>query len=208
MADRTRHQTRSHCAQRPATKQSGERPSVSWPVQPCPTRTTSPCDLRATWRLDFASPRPPARIEFDPRVCCQRFTMWLTPHVRLAGPLPGPMADRTRHQTRSHRARRRATNKVRRTAQRQLAGETVPDANDVPMRPACHMAPRFCFAAITGPPRIRPAGVRAAAGHQTVRRTAQRQLAGETVPDANDVPMRPACHMGPRFCFAATAGPH
>ena len=67
---------------------SGERPSVSWPVEPCPMRTTSPCDLRATWGLDFASPRPPARIEFDPRLCCQRFTMWLTPHVRLAGPSP------------------------------------------------------------------------------------------------------------------------
>ena len=119
-----------------------------------------------------------------------------------------PMADRTRCQTRSHRAQRRATKKFRRTAQRQLAGETVPDANDVPMRPARHMAPRYCFAAITGPPRIRPAGVRAAAGHQTVRRTAQRQLAGETVPDANDVPMRPARHMAPRFCFAATAEPH
>ena len=71
-------------AQRPATKQSGERPSVSWPVQPCPTRTTSTCDLRATWRLDFASPRSPPRIEFDPRVCCQRFH-----HVAHATRSPG-----------------------------------------------------------------------------------------------------------------------
>ena len=68
---------------RPPTS-SGERPSVSWPVQPCPTRTTSPCDLRATWRLDIASPRPLSRIEFDPRVCCQRFH-----HVAHATRSPG-----------------------------------------------------------------------------------------------------------------------
>ena len=68
---------------RPPTS-SGERPSVSWPVEPCPTRTTSPCDLRATWRLDIASPRPLSRIEFDPRVCCQRVH-----HVAHATRSPG-----------------------------------------------------------------------------------------------------------------------
>jgi hypothetical protein len=47
-----------------------------------------------------------------------------------------------------------------------------------------------------------------ATGPNKVRRTAQRQLAGETVPAANNVQMPPACHVVPRFCFAAIADPH
>jgi hypothetical protein len=50
-------------------------------------------------------------------------------------------------------------NKVRRTAQRQLAGETGPAASDVQMLPACHVVPRLCFAAIADPHQVRPAGV-------------------------------------------------
>ena len=54
---------------------------------------------------------------------------------------------------------RPAPNTVRRTAQRQLAGETVPAASDVQMLPACHVVPRLCFAAIADPHQVRPAGV-------------------------------------------------
>jgi len=47
----------------------------------------------------------------------------------------------------------------------------------------------------------RTAGVR-------IRRTAQRQLAGGTVPDAIDSYMPTACRVVFRFCFATSADPH